>query len=235
MTTPRSMDRMLSEQIGRWSMQQKSERPSRPYRPVITISRSYGAGGAELALFLGERIDFPVWDRELVRAIAEERGGDERLMATLDERRRSQVDETVRSLILGMDQTNHKYFRSLMRIVRTLSQHGSSIIVGRGANFAVSPERALRVRVDAPIEWRAARIAHRNGWQLEKARREVVRKDAERTDFVRHHFKGDVADASNYDLTVNPEYLSLSRIADMVQLAYEGRFAQAPVPAPVLV
>ena len=235
MTTPRSLDRMLSDQIGLWSIQQKNERPSKPYRPVITISRSYGAGGGELAQLLGDRMDFSVWDRELVHAIAKERGGDERLMATLDERRRSQVDETVRSLILGMDQTNHKYFRSLMRVVRTLSQHGSSIIVGRGANFGVSPERALRVRVDAPIEWRAARIAHRNGWKLEKARKEVVRKDAERADFVLHHFKGDVAEASNYDLTVNPEYLSFSRMADLVEGAYEGRFVQTPAPVPVLV
>lgn len=229
------MDRILSEQIGLWSMQQQNERSFRPYRPVITISRSYGAGGAALARLLGERMDFPVWDRELVQAIANERGGDARMMATLDERRRSQVDETVRSLILGMDQTNHKYFRSLMRVVRTLSQHGSSIIVGRGANFALSPERALRVRVDAPIEWRAARFVHREGWDLETARREVVRKDAERCDFVRHHFRSDVEDAANYDLTVNPEYLSLPRMAELVQSAYEGRFAKASVPTPVSV
>jgi cytidylate kinase len=227
------MDRMLSEQIGLWSMQQKKERRSRPYRPVITISRSCGAGGAELGRRLGARIGFPVWDRELVHAIAEERGGDERLMATLDEHRRSQVDETLRSLILGMDQTNNKYFWSLMRIVRTLSQHGSCIIVGRGANFAVSAERALRVRVDSPIEWRAARLAHQNGWQLERARGEAVRKDAERADFVRHHFKADVADGSNYDLTVNPENLSPSGMVDLIERAYEARFAQAALPSPV--
>ncbi|NNE69687.1 MAG: cytidylate kinase-like family protein [Rhodothermales bacterium] len=225
MTVPRSIDRILSDQIGLWSLQQREGVARRSYRPIITISRTYGARGAELARILGERLDFSVWDREIVHAIAEKRGEDKRLLETLDEHRRSQVDETVRSLVLGTSATNAGYLKSLLRVVRTISQHGSAIIVGRGANFAVSSERALRVRVDAPLEWRTAGLAHRFGWSLDKARREAVRMDAERDDFVRHSFRSDPKQPAHYDLVLNPEYLSMEQIADIVEAAYEARFS----------
>lgn len=235
MTAPRSIDRILTEQIGLWSLRQKEGQSSGPYRPIITISRSYGARGAELASMVGERLGFSVWDREIVHAIAKKRGGDERLLETLDEHRRSQVDETIRSLVLGTHANNATYFKSLMRVVRTISQHGSAVIVGRGANFAVNSERALRVRVDAPIEWRTAGLAHRFGWSLDKARREAVRMDAERDDFIHHHFKVDGSLPEYYDLVLNPEYLSLGQMAGLIEKAYEGRFSRVrtAIPSPI--
>ena len=41
-------------------------------KTLITISRQFGSGGREFALELGERLRCPVFDRELLTAMARE-------------------------------------------------------------------------------------------------------------------------------------------------------------------
>lgn len=135
MTTNRSLERIIADQMRTWALGNKAKYQA-VWRPLITVSRSFGAQGAALARMVGERTGYTVWDRDLVHAIAKEAGGDERVLATVDEHRRGQIDEALRGLIVGFSNSNVQYFRSLIRVIRTISLHGSAIIVGRGPTGA---------------------------------------------------------------------------------------------------
>ena len=228
---PKSIDQIIDEQVRRWS----TTTPRRPRReahwPLITISREYGARGAALAAALAERTGFNVWDRELVHAIAEHTGGDAALLTTLDEHRRSMIEDAIGGMVLGRAHSNLPYLRALARIVRTIAAHGGALIVGRGANYIVRPQDALRVRVVCPLDDRVAGLARRLDLDADAARRRLVRMDAERADFVRYHFRRDVTDAADYDLVVNAGTFPLDALADLVLAAYEARVGRRPEPA----
>lgn len=230
----RSPEQIIRDQVRIWEHRRDMERQgaARPrFWPCITISREFGAQGAALADALAGRTGFGLWDLALVEAIARESGGDERILRTLDERRRKAIDDVVHAALEHGRHTNLKYLRSLMRVVHTLAAHGSSIIVGRGANFICKPGSVLRVRVVCPLDIRVRRMAEREKIDEREARRLIVQRDAERADFVRYHFRQDVADPVCYDLVLNAGTYALDHLTDLTLAAYEA-FAGARPPVP---
>jgi cytidylate kinase len=224
----RTPERIIEDQVQLWSLQrQAAPERARSLMPVITISRSFGALGDSLGRELAEHNGFAVWDRDLVQAVADASGGDARIMASLDERRRNAIDDAVRGFLRGLDHTNTQYFRALVRVIRTISEHGNAIIVGRGANYLVSQNRAFRVRVTAPVAWRVERFAARSGMTMHEAKEHVKRMDDERQDFVAHYFRRDITDPTDYDLVLNAESFPVASMVEIIDAAYSLRFEEA--------
>ena len=227
------LDQMITEQVQLWSKHEaeakrRGEAPGA--WPIITISREFGARGAAVAGVLGRRTGFKVWDKDLLQAIAREGGGEERLLASLDEHRRKSIDDAMRGALTGSQHTNTQYFRALMRVVRTIEAHGRGIIVGRGANYISKSRNVLRVRVVAPLDERVRGYAEREGISQKQARTLIEARDADRCDFIRHNFKRDCGAAADYDLIVNAATYSLEQMADLVLVAYEAKVGKkAPV------
>jgi len=229
----KDIDQMISEQVKRWvqhgqEAQHQGEGPSA--WPAITISREFGARGAALATVLGRRTGFKVWDRELLHAIAEEGGGDERLLKSLDEHHRKAIDDAVHGALMGSQHTNTQYFRALLRVVHTIAAHGKSIVVGRGANYMTKLPAVLRVRVVAPLDLRVRDYARQHALSEKEARQQVEQQDADRADFVQYHFKRDIANPGDYDLVLNAATYDLEQMADIVLTAYQAKVGKRVPP-----
>src|SRR5215475_5968699 len=67
---------------------------------MLTISHQYGSGGSQIARNLGERLQWSVWDREIVRKIATDYQLAELDVEAKDERVGSFIERMVE--ILGM-------------------------------------------------------------------------------------------------------------------------------------
>ena len=222
----RYYQQIIEDQVQRWSKQRTEadrigERPGD--WPVITVSREFGAQGAALAAIVGQRLGFKVWDKELLQAIAEEGGGDEALLRSLDEHRRRNIDDAVRGILMGTRHTNMQYLRALLRVVKTIAFHGKSIIVGRGANYILAPEACLRVRVVCPLEQRVRGYALRQQISEQEARKIVEKMDIERAKFIQKSFKRPLDIAADYDLILNTGTYTLDQLANLVMLAYETK------------
>lgn len=217
-------EQIINQQILAWSQQQamREREDAQPtFWPIITVSREFGARGAALAARLGERTGFKVWDKDIINAIAEQGGGAVRVLKSLDEHRRRYIEDAVSGTLMGRRYTNLHYVRSLMHVVHTLAAHGKNIVVGRGANFICKADQAFHVRVVCPLEQRVQGYAERQEISLQKARKIIEKRDADRTDFIQRTFKKDVAAPSNYDLVLNAGTYSLDQLADIVFVAYE--------------
>ncbi|MCC5907471.1 MAG: cytidylate kinase-like family protein [Balneolaceae bacterium] len=216
---------IVEKQISNWSRQNTlGEMPKKTNGkiifPVITISREFGSPGAALAYYLGEKTGFDVWDKELLKAIAEELGSDQKLIETLDERRQLAIEDAVSAFLTNV-KTNVNYLHSLIRVVRTIEEHGSGIIVGRGANYICDHPESLHVRLVAPLKYR---IAHYASWKeisTAKAKELALRKDRERNEFIRQNFQKDVSNPIDYDLVINFEKFNMEQMAELVVSAYE--------------
>lgn len=215
--------RIVDQQIKAWSYRNSQGKPVRSETsivPVITISREFGARGAALAGVLNQKIDFKIWDKEILQAIATELGSDQKLLKTLDERRQQVVEDTVAGF---MDHiyTNVSYLKSLIRVVKTIEEHGKSIIVGRGANYICQHPGSLHLRIVSPFKKRVEDYASKEKLSLHESRRIIREKDRERAEFIKENFLRDVSNASDYDLIINSNTYSLEQATDMVLDAYE--------------
>jgi cytidylate kinase len=171
------------------------------------------------------RLGFNCWDQELMHAIAEHAHLPETMFQSLDEHRRDTISELISIFGPTHKPTMSDYMRELLRVIHTVSAHGSAIIVGRGAQYVLSAEEALRVRIVCPLEMRVHGLAQRNDMSESAARNEIERVEADRREFIRQNYHTDIADSSAYDLVINTGHLSVEVAADLLASAYWARFS----------
>jgi cytidylate kinase len=223
-----SIDHFVDQQISLWQEERRiAERKgadAHAQRPVICISREYGARGAAMGRMIADRLGFRYYSQELVHDIAEQAHVRQQVIESLDERVQDGIAEWVAGLIKRGVFAPTDYLRNLSKVVLTLGRHGKGVIIGRGAHFLLDPKATLRVRVIAPLEQRVARIAVRDGLSETDARAKVVRIDSERLAFNRQHYNADLADPSHYDLVVNAGALGVEGAAELTMSAFRFRF-----------
>jgi cytidylate kinase len=183
---------------------------------TITLSREAGAQGAAVAQALGAKLGWPVYDRELLRRIADEMGLRTGLLESLDEKRTGWLLEAVQAFSSEHVVGEGSFFRHLLETVLSLGSHGSCVIVGRGAGQILPAATTLRVRLVAPREERIAATARHLGLSREEAVRHVTHTDRERAQFVKDHFHTDAADPVHYDLILNSARFTTEECAELI-------------------
>ena len=221
----KKITQIIEDQVQGWSrqsMQLKESGKMAQHLPIITISREFASGGSDLAKLLSQKLNYEIWDKELLQAIAHDSKHDEKFLKSLDERRRRAVEDAVLGFVRNAG-SNVSYLRSLIRVVKTIESHGKSIIVGRGANYICTMPSSLHVRIVCPFHERLRRHARRTGVSETKAGREVEKKDADRNDFIRYYFKRNVAEPSDYDLLLNSNTFDNEQMAAIILEAYQQK------------
>jgi cytidylate kinase len=192
-----------------------------PARPAFTIalSREAGARGAEVARVLGARLNWPVYDRELLQKIGEEMGLHATLLESVDEKCKGWFAECMESLTAGTPAVASVYVSRLVHTLMSLGAHGECVIVGRGAPQILPAATTLRVRLVAAKPDRIEAFRQRFNLSREEAARRVEETDRERTRFVKEHFHKDPADPQGYDLVLNSSRLSAADCAELIAAA----------------
>jgi cytidylate kinase len=184
---------------------------------VITVSREYGAGGGEVARRLAERLGWELLDRELLtQAAAVERMVDADIEA-LDEQALTLVDR------LRLHPPHERYMRGLKEAAQAAAARGNVVLVGRGTRFLVGETAdQFRLRLVAPLTWRAERMARLAGWSHADALARCAKIDHSRERFMRYFFGESSTRPSAYDLVVNTGRVSLDDVVDFVAALLRG-------------
>jgi cytidylate kinase len=223
LTASSSLDELVGRQVRRWELERRSP-GLQAAPPCVALSRLPHSGAAELGRRVAERLDYGFFGSEIVDRIAREQGIQRRLIEGLDERVRSVVDRYVTDAFRSGGFTESEYLRYVVRTVAALGEQGRAVILGRGAPFILSPERALRVLVIAPNEQRIERLQKSRELTRAEAVETLAREDAERERFTRHHFDVNPNDPLLFDLVVNTGTLGIADSAVAVFDALSRRF-----------
>lgn len=221
-----SIEQLAGRQIRLWEAL-KAERMATPVmhavRSAITISRESGIEVAELARRLGHRLGYGVWDQEIIDYVANTVGVRRQLIQSLEEQKQSAVERWVEGALHGHLVDASDYARTLVHVLRALGEQGGVIVRGRGGNFVMPPETTLRVRVVAPLAWRA-QSAWKPGENAEQAARRLADEDQKRAEFVHRHMKADARDPAAYDLVLNAERFDTDAQERLILEALHTRF-----------
>jgi cytidylate kinase len=213
----RTVQQIVEEQVHRWQILMAEKQASPPGVNVISISREPGSGGRILAAKLAEALGFDIFHQEVIHQMAESAKVDARLLETLDEKGVSVLEEAVSAVVEEHHLWPDEYLKHLMKIISVIGEHGRAVIVGRGANFVLGPEKCLRVRVVAPQKLRMERVCKAFGISKEDCRRRLLRTESNRRAFVRKYFNADIADPLNYDLIINTAQMDMEKAVAIIR------------------
>lgn len=198
-----SIETFINEQIKIWKKQSGAK------LPVITISSQPGSGGRVIARGLSDRYNISLFDRDIVKEIAESAHISGAVIETMEKERLSGVKDFIASLVNDRYLWPGVYLDHLMKVVAAIASHGNAIIVGRGANFLIPAEDRLSIRVIAPTMTRVNNVAKKYGVTREEAKRRVINRENRRAAFIRQSFNADVGNPRNYDLVINTQKLDI--------------------------
>jgi cytidylate kinase len=201
--------------------------PGGPPVPVprfrnICISREAGAGGGTIGRMVGTRLDWKVYDHEILEAIAHRMEVPTDDVRAFDELAPSVVQDWILPLREEHYAPQEAYLDHLAKLVEAIGRAGESVIVGRGANFLLPRGETLTVRVVAPLKARAARLAERMGVSVRTARRAARDLDRRRNQFDRTMHRADPTDPHNFDLVIDSNSLGLPIATEIIVRAVEA-------------
>lgn len=185
--------------------------------PWITVSKQQGSGGVDLANALAQSLNWQVFDREILASIARQTHTRKAILDRLDEHAVGSFNDYLSQLLVPDALSRAGYLQEMMRVVWGLARQGSAVILGRGANWLLTPRFGLRLRVVAPMELRVARVVADSGIDRAEAAKRLRQHDDEQIAFVRQVFDRDINDPLGYDLILN---------LGAVELAAAGRIAR---------
>lgn len=184
---------------------------------VITISRKYGCGGRELAGILAKKLNWKLYDRQIVHIAAAKIGIDD-----LNEEELLELENTVhpltmafmpfRSFGIRMGESSRGIFLAEATAVRKLANDGPCIILGRCADYVLDDmPNVFSLFVSADDEFREKRGKEVYGG---KTLKELDIEDGKRARYYSYYTGQQWGEPSNYDMVVNTSKIPLDKIAD---------------------
>lgn len=217
------LSRAVEKQLRRWEIAAQQGPCAEgvkkgPVCPYVALSNQVGAGGDDVAALLGEKLGWPIFDKQILHFMA---GDDEvrtRLYKNMDERDLGWFEESFRSM-MQQEFRRNDYLHQLTQTVMLLARRGPAIFLGRGVDLILPRGKGLRVQVIASRRRRIENFAHRTGMTSEQAAVDIERIERERREFIRRDFHADADDPTRFDLLINVERFSPQDAAKLIEAA----------------
>ena len=202
---------------------------------LITFGRQFGGGGHEVGNRLGERLDIPLNDHNLLRMAARELGVSDEDVAKVDE---TMLGRFLSGYVAGSGEytafmsgeeagrpLSDRLFEAQSELIRRLAQRGPGFFVGRCADYVLKDNpNVVSVFVHADEKFCLDRAMERNSMTEKEMKKYIEKTDKFRGDFYRYHTGHEWADARNYDLCLNSGKLGFQKCVEEIKAYIKIRF-----------
>ena len=203
--------------------------------PVITISREYGCPSKIIAARLadeltrkmyvkGKEIKWKYITKEIMAESARTLEVDpEKIKYVFQYEQKSMMDDIIAAQFNKYYISERKIRNTVAKVIRNMACEGHTIIVGRGG-VAITHDiaRSLHIMLEAPLDWRSARVAENYKMSLEEAKKSAIEIDKKRKEF-REYFQGKESDYTWFDLRFNCMTFSIEEVVSVILKTAEIR------------
>ena len=203
---------------------------------VVTISASYGAGGAYVGPRLAERLEVPFVDRAIPNEVAQRLAVPLTEAVRHDESAGSVFERFIRVLapaglafgarpFLEHEIVDEAAYRDATeQVIREQAGRLGGVFLGRAAAIVLrGTPRALHVRLYGSRERRIERAMALEGLTHEEAEHRLVDNDRAREAYVHHFYGADPNDLRHYHLAIDTTEIDLDCCVEMIAEAAERR------------
>lgn len=200
---------------------------------IITIGRQLGSGGREIGQKLAALMGFAFYDKELIRLASKKSGVKEEFFEKVDEKRRFSfltgflglrnplTEESYPDFYLS----NESLFRIQSEVIRSLADEGSSVFVGRCADYVLKEyPRCLNIFISADLDDRIRRISAVQKISPAEAEEVIARTDRKRSDYYNYFSSKKWGSAESYHLCINSSVLGLDETVSFISMMAQKRF-----------
>lgn len=186
---------------------------------IITIGRSYGAGGRSVGRLVAQQLQIPYYDSELLEQAAESFGFSKRFLESLDEK---PISSQLLYTSIGVASSEYpaiagQAIKAQQEIIEKVASEGPCVIVGRCADQVLSEHyKLLRVFISADEELRINRIMQRDSLNREEAYKKIMKVDRERAAYYTQRSGAKWGAADNYDLCMNTGHFDIDKAAEVI-------------------
>ena len=205
---------------------------------ILAIGRQFGSGGHEIGNKVAERLDIPLYDRNLIRMAAQE--------LKIDQEKAEEVDESGLSRFLACyaaspleysgyymkefqtgQPLSERVFEAQSGIMKRLASRGPCVLVGRCADYILSGEPGLvSVFICAEQEDKVKRIMEKYGLSERKAADRIRKVDRERRYYYELHTGNDWGSAGSHHVVLNASMLGVDGAVDFLAAMYEAKYRE---------
>jgi cytidylate kinase len=201
---------------------------------TITISSTFGAGGNVVGPAVADRLHLPFFDRAIPVAVAHRLAIPLEEATAQDEKAPSAWARLARSFAnmavpmapqdLGTSDDPDQFRSEIERILHQIAETTGGVVLGRGGAVVLGrrPD-VLRVRLDADVDSRIARVASLEGVDIEKARAMQRETDGARDHYLRLFYRNRQDDPALYDLVIDTGAISFEATTEIIVAAAAGR------------
>lgn len=176
---------------------------------IITINRTFGSGGHEIAEALAKHFHIPIYDRELLEMAQNDGELHQTLINGSDECLTYKIAEDLHSK--GSHQPGYtsfvsddKLFEFQSKTILTLAKNGGCVMVGRCADYVLRDfDNVLRIFIWAPDRICLRKIMHLYSLNPDEAKPLIRAKNNAKSKYYHHYTNNEWSDARNYDLCLN--------------------------------
>ena len=222
-----SLEAIINRQLLKWELERKQaeEQPKEPKRllPVVTVARQTGSRASYFASRLAQKLGYQRLHREIIDAICESSGYRKRIIESLDSRFRGELALMVESAFTGQSVDHSDYIQHLYRVILSLSRLGGVVVMGRGSNFILGPNRGVHLRVVCPKDKRIENLMKYKELPREEAIEAIEESDKLRQEFVAKVFGRDINDPHAYDVVFNSALIDVEEMVEAAVKAIEAK------------
>jgi len=160
---------------------------------------------------------------QIIQHVADSAKMSRRVIESLDEKEVTFRETLLSSLFGEYRPWPGEFLQHLTRVIGTIGVFGNVIIVGRGANYVLPPEKAFKVRIIAPMDFRIKHFMEDRGYTKAEAEQYVIKTENDRKAFVRKYFNADVTDPKQYDVIINTGAMTLDAATSTIITAFKKR------------
>lgn len=181
---------------------------------IITLGRSYGAGGRTVGKVLAQKLNIPYYDKELLEATAENSGLNKKYIERIDEK------SVKHSIIYNFAESSDKTggyssleniaYQAQREVIEHVAKEGACVIVGRRSDQILRNEHDIfSVFITASLEESAEHVSARENISEKESMQKIKRVDRERAAYYNQLSDKKWGAASTYDLCIDTGRLGI--------------------------
>ncbi len=198
-------------------------------RDIITIGRQFGSGGHEVGRRLAAELGLTLYDKELLKMVAQESNICEQVLEDYDEKPTgsllySIVMDIYPSMNYVGNTLHQQIYQAQYDTIMKLGQKGGCVIVGRAADYILRDNpRLTSVFIHAKDDFRAQRIMEYEHISKDKALDMIAKADKKRASFYNFQTEKKWGQAASYNLTVDTSALGIDGCVTLIRRYLELR------------
>ena len=186
---------------------------------LVTIGREYGSGGKKIAEALGKDLGIPVYDKNLLKIIAEKHDIDADLLENDDENLSNPFFEPYFTYGIDTASRSSRLFSLQSRIIREKADKESAIFVGRCADDVLSDyDDVVSIFIYAPKDVRIKRIMRTEDIADSLAAEKILKRvDKARRSYYQFYTDRKWGTTDGHDLIINSACLGLKGTLEFIE------------------